>query len=151
MRLHNLLTLPGGIPEQGREVVFRLRYRSAQGVPQVREVRAVMLPLSEEQMHQARQFAQNGEAPLVEGQEYVVRLLAASLRDPGDLAKLLIEDETDLRDLRAGLVAPQFEWLLKEYKLLIEQEYPAVVTDEHAADLEGQARDFTKGGQPGPG
>lgn len=164
MRLANMLLLPGGIPEQGRAVTLRLRYRGPGGVPSVRDVEAVMLPISEVEELQVRRAAQlavaaapkaAGEAPpppaLPEGGEYTVRFLQACLRDQGDLSKRLVEDETDLRALRDGLVGPQYERLLGEYKKLIDQEYPPVVTKADADALEAQARDFSASDQPARG
>lgn len=155
MRLANLLKLPGGVAEQGRRVILRLRYQAPGGAPSVRDLEAVMLPVSEVEAHQvqlaADAAARAKDAPLPAGGEFVVRFLQASLRDPGDLSKRLVEDETDLRALRTGLAAPAFQGLLDEYKRLIEEEYPAVVTAGDAADLEAEARDFSPGGQPSPG
>lgn len=152
MRLNNLLQMAGGIHEQGREITFRLRYTGKDGVPQVRDVTGVLFPLSEEEMQKAQEEADDPKGrTLPAGEEFVIRMLAVNLRDPSDLSKRLIEDPRDMALLRAGLVAPQYAWLLAEYRQLIEQEYPDVVTDKDAADLESQARVFSKGDQPGPG
>jgi len=152
MRLANLLKLPGGVAEQGRRVILRLRYQAPDGAPSVRDLEAVLLPVSEVEAHQVQRAAelaaQEKDAPLPPGGEYVIRFLAASLRDPGDLSRRLVEDETDMRALRTGLAAPAFEGLLAEYRRLIADEYPAVVTTGDAAALEDEARDFSPGGQP---
>ena len=58
---------------------------------------------------------------LPEGEEYVIRLLEASLRDPADLSQPMLQGEQDLQLLRNGLVAPQYEWVLQAYKKLILQ------------------------------
>ena len=155
MRLAHLLTQPGGVSEQGRYVTLRLRHAGPGGVPQVRDVVAVMLPVSEVEAAQIQRLAEETaakpDAPLPGGSEYVIRLLQASLRDPGDLSKRYVEDETDLRALRAGLIGPQYKRLLDEYRELIATEYPDVVTEEDVRDLENEARDFSSSGQPSPG
>lgn len=147
-----MLEQPGGEVEEGREVRFRLRYRAKDKRPQTREVCAVMLPLSELEQQQAQEAAQKAEGRVLpEGAEYVIQLLALSLRDPANPAERLCVEARELQLLRDGLVAVQYEQLLDEYKALIKNEYPGVVTEEDAAALEQQARDFSKGGQPGPG
>ena len=155
MRLASMLNQPGGISEQGRRVVLRLRYTGKGSEPQVRDVAAVMLPISEVDYRSLEQLATETaakpDAPLSAGNELVVRLLQACLRDPGDLSKRLIEDETDLRALRHGLVSPQYAKLIEEYKALIATEYPDVVTQEDADGLEREARDFSGSDQPARG
>lgn len=152
MRLHNLLEQPGGISEEGRPVQFRLRYSGKDGSPQVRDVCAVMLPVSEAEWAQAKAEAEKVEGrTLPEGLEFIVRLLQASLRDPGDLSKRLIEDPRDLQLLRAGLVEPQYALLLEEYRQLLRTEYPLVPSKEQVAELERHSADFSSGAQPRPG
>lgn len=152
MRLHNLLTQPGGIALEGRPVTLRLMYKGPDGTPHTKELAAQMLPLSQVEIERAKAAAQKAEGrELVEVDEYAIRILQASLRDPADLSRLLIEDETDLRALRMGLVPLQYPALLDEYRQLIESEYPELVTKKDVAEMEGEARDFSKGGQPAPG
>lgn len=155
MRLANMLKQPGGVSEQGREVVLRLRHAGPAGVPTVRDLTAVMLPLSEVEREAAerlaRETAAKPDAVLPEASEAVIRVLQASLRDQGDMTKLLIEDETDLQALRTGLVGVQYQRLLDEYKALIETEYPLVVSPKDEAAMEREARDFSSGDQPPPG
>ena len=160
MRLHSMLTLPGGVPEQGRPIALRLRYRGPGGVPHTREVAAIMLPISDVEELAARRAAQaptldadgKPEQPqLSEGGEYVVQFLARCLRDPGNPAEHLCSDPRDLQALRDGLVGPQYRALLLEYRSMMQTEYPEVVTEGDVADMEGQARDFSASDQPSPG
>lgn len=155
MRLINLLKNTQGVPEQGRTVTIRLRHRGPAGVPTVSEVQAIMLPLSEVEVAIAAKLAQEtaeGEnPPLPPGSEAVIRTLQACLRDPSDMSKRLIEDETDLRALRDGLVGVQYQRLLDEYLALIATEYPPVVTKDDEKAMEREARDFSDSGQPSPG
>lgn len=158
MRLHSMLTLPGGVPEQGRPISLRLRYRGPGGVPHTREVSAFMLPVSEPEELAARRAAQaqpavapGGEpvAPqLPEGLEYVVQFLSRSLRDPGNPAEHLCSDPRDLQALRDGLVGPQYTALLRAYRSMMADEYPEVVTEDDVEDMTKQARDFSRGGEP---
>ena len=113
MRLHAMLTLPGGNPEQGRPIALRLRYRGPGGVPHTREVAALMLPISDVEELAARRAAQaptldaDGKpepSQLSEGGEYVVQFLARCLRDPGNPAEHLCSDPRDLQALREGAV-----------------------------------------------
>ena len=155
MRLVNLLKQPGGVSEQGREVTLTLRHAGPAGVPTVRELATVMLPISEVEREQverlARETSSKEDAPLPAGSEAVIRLLQACLRDPGDLSKRLIEDERDLQALRDGLVGVQYQRLLDEYAALIREDYPEVVTKAQEQELEDQARDFSSSDQPARG
>ena len=164
MRLHAMLNLPGGNPQQGREISFKLRYRGPGGVPYVREVAALMLPLSDVEELAARRAAQavaqgtpgqDGAEPvppqLSEGGEYVVQFLARCLRDPGNPAELLCSEPRDMQALRDGLVGPQYRALLEEYRDMMLTEYPDPVTKADVADMEAEARDFSGGDQPARG
>lgn len=152
MRLRAMLEAPGGETEEGQEVRFRLRYRGKDKRPRFREIVAVLLPLSEAEQQQAEEAARKVDGRVLsEGQEYVVQLLGLSLRDPGNPAERLCAEARELQLLRDGLVAPQYKQLLDAYAALLRNEYPGVVTEEGAAEVEQQARDFSKGGQPGPG
>lgn len=155
MRLTNLLSQPGGVHEQGREVTLRLRYRGSGGLPHQREVVGQMLPISEVEAVQieraARQVVESDKAQLGFGEEYLIQLLRVSLRDPGDLSQPLIDDERDLQALRDGLVALQYPQIMEEYKALIRSEYPEVVTDGDEKKLEKDARDFSASDQPARG
>lgn len=150
MRLRDFLRQPGGVSETGREVTFKIRYEDHG--PKVRDVTAIMLPISEAQAKRvedlARETSGKKDAPLSYDYEYVVRLLQASLRSADDPSKLLIESEKDLGILREGLVAVQYAALALEYRQLIEQEYPEIVSAEQGKELEEEARDFFGGGQP---
>jgi hypothetical protein len=147
VRLRNLLEMPGGIAEQGREVSFRLRYSGKDGAPLVRDVTAMMLPLSQPEIEQAEAAARKAEGRvLLERDEFTIRILQAMLRDTADPSKHLIEDEADLRLLRAGLVPPQYRALLAEYELLMATEYPEQVTEQDAEQLEKDAAGFSEGG-----
>lgn len=152
MKLRALLEQPGGEIEEGREVRFRLRYRGPRDKrPRFREVTALLLPLSEVEQLQAQEAAQKTEGrQLTEGQEYVIQLLGLALRNPDNPAERFCEPR-DLQLLRDGLAAPQYKVLLDAYAQLIRNEYPDPVTPEHTKELEEQARDFSIGGQPGPG
>lgn len=155
MRLANLLKQPGGVSEQGREVTITLRHPGPAGVPTVRELATVMLPISEVELRQAERLAAEtaarDDAPLSAAAEALIRLLQASLRDPGDLSKRLIEDETDLQALRNGLVGVQYQRLIDEYNALIAEEYPPVVSKEQEKKLEAEARDFSDSDPPARG
>jgi hypothetical protein len=146
MRLVNLLKLPGGVHEQGRRIKFPLRYLEGR-VPATREVEAVMLPLSEVDIHRVTQAAKAAaaekDASLPESLEYVCRFLQASLRDPGDMSTRLIEDENDLQALRGGLVGRQYVDLPREYEELLATEYPAAPTDEDEEALRTEAGGFS--------
>jgi len=160
MRLHAMLTLPGGVPEQGRPIPLRLRYRGPGGVPHTREVAALMLPISDVEELAARRAAQaptldaDGKpvpSQLSEGGEYVVQFLARCLRDPGNPAEHLCTQPADLQALRDGLVGPQYRALLLEYRSMMQTEYPEVVTQGDVEDMEAQARDFSAGDAPARG
>lgn len=155
MRLTNLLKQPGGVSEQGREVVLKIRHAGPAGVPTVRDLAAVMLPMSEVEREAAERLAKETaaapDAPLPAASEAVIRVLQACLRDPGDLAKRLIEDERDLQALRDGLVGVQYQRLLTEYALMIDEEYPVVVSEDQEKELEKDARDFSPSDQPARG
>ena len=155
MRLTQLLELAGGVVEQGRAVTIKLRYRGPGNVPHVRDLHAVMFPVSEVEGKRieaaAKLAAAEPNAPLPEGAEYVVLLMQASLRDPDDLSQPLLQTPGDLQALRAGLVAVQYDRLLEEYRALIDQEYPAVVTKRHEEELEKEARGFSLSDQPARG
>lgn len=155
MRLTAFLKLSGGIPEQGRPIRFRLRYLGPDNVPYLKDVSGQLLPLSEAELaatqRAAAQYCATPAASLPVGEEELVRLLQVSLRDLDDPRIHLVEDETDLAALRAGLVAPQYDQLLAEYKALIDQQYPANPTDDDAAEAEADARDFSRGDQPARG
>ena len=146
-----MLNLPGGIPEEGRPVTIKVRYRGPGGVPHVRSVDALMLPVSEVEELAARRASQavNPEQPpqLPEGLEYVIQFLARSLRDAGNPAELLCADPRDLQLLRDGLTGPQYKALLLEYRAMMRTDYPEVVTKDDVADLEAQARDFSSDDQ----
>lgn len=153
MRLVNLLKLPGGVHEQGRRIKFTLRYLDGQ-IPAQRSVEAVMLPVSEVDIHRiqraARDAAAKEGAALPESLEYTVRFLQASLRDAGDMSARLIEDENDLQALRVGLAAPQFTSIIAEYTKLMATEYPPAPTQEDEEELEREAADFSGGAQSEP-
>lgn len=155
MRLVSFLKLAGGIPEQGRPVTFRVRYAGPDNVPYLKDVQGQLLPVSEAELaatqRAAAQYCATPNASLPQGEEELVRLLQASLRDCDDPRIHLIEDETDLAALRAGLVAPQYDRLLAEYRALIEQQYPLHPDDDDVAEAEKDARDFSHGDQPAPG
>ena len=155
MRLANLLKQPGGVSEQGREVTITLRHAGPAGVPTVREMSVVMLPMSEVEREAAERLAKETaaqeDAPLPEHSEAVIRVLQACLRDPGDLSKRLIEDERDLQALRDGLVGVQYQRLLDEYATLIREDYPEVVSKEQEKELEADARDFSSSDPPARG
>lgn len=160
MRLINLLTQPGGVPEQGREVKFSLRYTSGR-VPSTREVTAYMLPLSDRDWAEVErltadaltegQTADGDPIPprsnLPRGAEYVIQFLRLCLRDPGDLGARLCDDERDVQALRDGLVGPQHPWFVAEYRKLMASEYPGLVTEKDAAELHKEAADFSAGAQ----
>ena len=155
MRLHNMLTLPGGIPEQGREITIKIRYLGQGNVPYVRDIVGQLYPLSPVDAlaceRRAQVKAAEEKAPLTVADEYVIQVLAASLRDPSDLAQLLVEDERDKNVLRAGLVAPQYDEIMSAYKALIAQEYPGLVTEEDEKDMGEEARGFSASDQPARG
>ncbi len=152
MRLTNLLKQPNGVSEQGRVIVLKLRHPGPAGVPTVTDLSAAMLPMSEVERENAERLAREtaaaDNAALPEASEAVIRVLQTCLRAPGDLSKRLIEDERDLQALRDGLVGVQYQRLLDEYAALIAQEYPLVPSEDEEKDMEGQARDFSGGGQP---
>lgn len=155
MRLINLLKQPGGVSEQGREITLKIRHAGPAGVPTVRDLAAVMLPMSEVERENAERLARETaaapDAPLPAASEAVIRVLQACLRDPGDPSKRLIEDERDLQALRDGLVGVQYARLLNEYALMIEGEYPVVVNEDQEKELEKDARDFSASDQPARG
>ena len=154
MRLKNLLEMPGGVHEQGAEHSLRVLYSARDGVPMVRDVVAVIMPVSEKGMTAAREAAAKAVAAgagLPQGIEEVLQLMRVSLRDPGDLAKPLLDDETDMRLLRDGLIGSQYDQFLAAYQALIVTEYADNPTPEEERQLEAEARDFSGGGQPGPG
>ena len=154
MRLKNLLEMPGGVYQQGRAVKLRVLYADRSGVPMVRDLDAVMMPVSEKGRAAATEAASKAVAAgegLPQGAEEVLQLMRASLRDPADLARGLIEDETDLRALRSGLIGAQYDRLLDEYQRLISDEYPENPTPEEERRMEEEARGFSRGDQPGPG
>lgn len=149
MRLQQLLTLEGGVHEQGRRLTFTLRTTGPGGVPMQRKVDAVMLPVSEPALKRIGERSKTA-AELDPELEYIVLLLQASLRDPGDMSKLLIEDETDLRLLREGLTGLQYPWLGKQYQLMLAGEYPDLVSAELLEEMKQEAEDFSKGPQGEP-
>lgn len=153
MRLVTLLKMPGGEHEEGRPIKLTLRYNDGR-VPSTREIDAVMLPVSEVDIHriqrQAAAAAALEDAPLPESEEYAVRFLQASLRDAGDIGARLIEDENDLQALRVGLVGRQYTDLLEEYKTLMRTEYPDAPTKGDEEALRRGAEGFTSAPQGAP-
>lgn len=154
MRLKNLLEQPGGVSEQGAEITIRVLHTGGNGVLMVRDVAAVLMPVSEKGRAAAEEAARAAvvaKEGLPQGCEEVLQLMRLSLRDPGDLSKLLLEDETDLRIMRAGLIGAQYDQFLDAYQKLIDTEYPDNPTPEQERQLEGEARNFSGGDRPGPG
>lgn len=145
MRLSNLLHLPGGVHEQGRAITFTLRYSEA-GVPMQRKVHALMMPVAEPDIRKIEIASKTAET-LDADREYLVRFLQASLRDPADPAALLVEDNADLEALRQGLVGIQYGWFGAQYKLLMAEQYPDLVSAEEIAALKAEAADFSAGPQ----
>ena len=151
MRLKNLLEQPGGVHEQGAEYTLRVLYSGAGGVPMVRDVAAVIMPVSEKARNEATEAAAKAVAAregLPQGPEEVLQLMRLSLRDPSDLAKPLIEDETDLRLMRNGLIGAQYDRFLEAYQQLIDTEYQDNPTPEQERQLEAEARGFSGGDRP---
>jgi hypothetical protein len=149
MRLRQLLTLEGGVAEQGRPITFTLRYLQ-NGQPMQRQVQAVMFPVGEPAIRRIGAESETADKGLDQALEWTIRFLQASLRDPADLSKLLVEDEADMQALREGLVAVQYGWFGKEYQALMDSEYPDLVTKEDTERLRKEAEDFSSGRQDGP-
>lgn len=164
MRLINLLTQPGGVSEQGKEITFSLRYTSGR-VPSTREVTAYMLPLSERDWADVARLTDEALAPtpgqdgatlpptsnLSRDTEFVIQFLRICLRDPGDLSARLVEDPRDVQALRDGLVGPQYPWFGKQYRALMANEYKDLVTVADADELHAESRDFSAPGRSAPG
>ncbi len=163
MRLINLLTQPGGVSEQGKEITFSLRYLAGR-VPSTREVTAYMLPLSERDWADVARLTDEALVPEVkDGEtlppasnlsrdtEFVIQFLRVCLRDPGDLSARLVEDPRDVQALRDGLVGPQYPQFGKQYRALMASEYKDLVPAADADKLHTEARDFSSSGRSAPG
>lgn len=145
MRLSNLLHLPGGVHEQGRQITFTLRYTDG-GQPHQRKVHALMMPISEMDLRKVEQASQTAEA-LDPAREYLVRFLQATLRDPADPAAPLVEDNADLEALRVGLVGLQYGWFGVQYRLMMADQYPDLISQAEVDKLKAEAADFSAGPQ----
>ena len=82
MRLTNLLKQPGGVSEQGREIVLKLRHPGPAGVPTVTDLPAVMLPMSEVERENAERLAREAEEARVREEEFLTAMVKALLLSP---------------------------------------------------------------------
>lgn len=149
MNLGNILQRAGGIAETGRESSFQLRYRTKSGEWHRREVKGVLLPVGEAERQQALGEAdahcdeKKWTAADIRTAERWIRILAASLHQPGNLRARLVP-ESELHLLRAGLVHIQLDQLAEEYGQLLLGEYPELFTAKDAERVEEAAEGFSE-------
>lgn len=151
MRLGNLLSQKGGIPETGRPVRFQLRVKHKDGSTVRHWAEALLLPVSEADRAGANAAAADFCAGADSGPELadekVYRFLQKALRDPEAPAQLFVRND-EMEAFRAGVTRDQVDWLYGEYKALIKSEYPELITRDQEKKLGEEAEDFTTGGPP---
>jgi len=141
----------------GLGVEFHVSKRLPSGALAKTRVKATLWPVSETDRAQARESAREyllsaPDSPhrralkdeaspismLALEDEITRQFLRYALRDAERPAQQLISD-TDYPLFRNGVVMEQIEWLMKQYKVLLQKEYPEVFTEEDREALEGAA------------
>lgn len=153
MQLGSFLSGTDAEPCVPDEVEFHVMKKIGTGRTR-RLVRAVFLPVSEEERLASRRDAINylrtlpeykehdGVAPPIPSwliiEEELYKFLQAALHDPDNLACKFV-DNTSYPAFRSGIVMAQVEWLLAKYKRYIKEQYPETLTPAEVAQLEEEA------------
>lgn len=122
------------------------------GAPTVEQIDVALLPVSEAKKARAVNAAKDyiadrsefGDAP-VYGDELVFRFLLEALRDPDDLRKAFVETK-QIDTFRDAIIGEQQEYLTREYKALIKNEYPETIL-EAADEIKQEAKSIFQQGQ----
>lgn len=150
--LGNLLLRRGGLPMTPRFVVLTLLLPAVQGgPPQVEQTKVALLPVSHDAEAKANRsaidfiadHAGSGDAPLLE-KEMKLRFVVEAMRDPDDLRKYFVEADR-VADFRNCLIGEQLDYLLREYRALIESEYAELMAS--AGDIKAEAKSLFQDGQ----
>jgi len=157
MTLGSILDADQGLPLAGRKVTFHVTTRKDPTKPRQHEVHAVLYPVTDPDRRLAwdaakRHLRASGPYKSTEGQpdkpipadelesEFGFQFLRMALHD-GEGNRLVDVDAYER--FRLGLVRQQVEQLFFEYDLLIQTEYPEVMTekqrDKILAELAGEA------------
>lgn len=153
MQLGSFLSGADAEPCVPHEVEFFVMKRLPTGRDR-RRVRAVFLPVSEEERLTTRRDAitylrslpeykeHDGVTPPIPNwlllEEETYKFLQAALHDPDNHACKFV-DNTSYAAFRAGVVMDQVAWLIGEYKRYIKEQYPETLTPAEIAQLEEQA------------
>lgn len=153
--LGNLLKMRGGLPMSPRVVALTLALPDPKGgAPLVEQVQVALLPVSHAAESRANRAAidytasraEFGDAPLLD-KELKFRFCIEAMRDESDLRKAFVELEHS-ETMRECLVGEHLDYLLTEYRKLIESEYSEVLVD--AKELKAEAKALFQNGQDSP-
>lgn len=161
MQLGNILNLDPGVPVVSVPVEFSFLKYSPEGPRRVR-IKAQLLPVPEAERQKSKAEALKflltdpgspyREVPPeskdkgkslppprdVLHSEEVYKLMAYALYDEEDPSKRLVAPH-EYPLFRAGLVMEQVEWLFQQYRKLIEDEYPELLSPEEHQALVSEA------------
>ncbi len=150
--LGNLLKMRGGLAMTPRIIPLTLTLPDPKGgAPLVSQLQVALLPVSHAAEARANRAAidytasraEFGDAPLLE-KELKFRFVVEAMRDETDLRKAFVELEY-IETMRECLIGEHLDYLLTEYRTLIESEYCELLAD--AKELKAEAKALFPQGQ----